>query len=261
MKKKNSKKSAFVHITDKAKNTVFKNCEFHDGGTGRPFMHNEGKNTKVEGTKFFSLNNAKQHPGWISALLIAVLTMGSSPWWWPWKEVTPAQAISESPCSINTIDQSGGQNTVNCDTDPSLKEDVKNMLPRSLTEEQRAKLLDAASKRRARIGFASKLFDGESEDFADDLSSVFSDAGWQIEQKIKNSTNDLKDFVTVAATYSQEVSLSELSGLIEFVCSTLNQVDVPCKIVSIPENTYTFNEGPPSPDTIYVFVGRKGSQN
>jgi hypothetical protein len=62
MTKKNGP-NPFVHITTEAKNTTFIDCEFQDHGTGRPFLKDEGLNTKLIGIKFIAfVGTAKKHP-------------------------------------------------------------------------------------------------------------------------------------------------------------------------------------------------------
>src|SRR3989344_883473 len=82
--------------------------------------------------------------------------------------------------SILTKDQIGDNYIIKTDVSDHYQAELVKLMPRSLTSEQRSFLLDRLSSKQGRIGFMSKLFDGESKDFTDELEQVFRDAGWII---------------------------------------------------------------------------------
>jgi hypothetical protein len=55
--------------------------------------------------------------------------------------------------------------------------EIQRLKPRSLTDDQKNRLRTIVASKKARIGISSKLLDGESADFADQISAVFREAG------------------------------------------------------------------------------------
>jgi hypothetical protein len=107
----------------------------------------------------------------------------------------------------------------------TLEERLGSLLPRSLSVDQcttlQAKLL-AGNK--ATIGVCSRLMDGESADFAEQLASVFDAAGWPMAQPIKTSLNDLPGYLALFVTGEG------LETGVAYICAALNETGIDCRL-------------------------------
>ena len=100
----------------------------------------------------------------------------------------------------------------------------------------------------------SRLMDGESADFADDLAAVFREAGWTVVPTLRTSTNDFPGYVVL-------FGVGDAAGLEEsarFVRTKLNQAGIDCRFEPIREESIgSLRED----NTVYITVGRKAGIN
>jgi hypothetical protein len=92
------------------------------------------------------------------------------------------------------------------------------------------------------------LLDGESADFADQISAVFREAGWEIVPPNRTSMLDLPGFVTLLVTDPALASLSD------FIAASLKTFGISCQRQDIAAGKIG---EPIQPNAIYVVVGRK----
>jgi hypothetical protein len=131
----------------------------------------------------------------------------------------------------------------------SLKNQLTGLRPRSLSEDQRRKLLShLAAHREGSAGFCSRLMDGESSDFAEALASTFREAGWTVVPHLKTSLNDFPGYLSVFVT---EEGLDSRASIVQ---SALNSVGIECRREPIAESSIG---GQKEPGSIYVVVGRQ----
>jgi hypothetical protein len=134
-------------------------------------------------------------------------------------------------------------------TNEALEARLRSVQPRSLTPEQKAALLSSLSTgEKALVGVCSRLMDGESADFADEIASVFADAGWTLVAPLRSSLNDLPGHLSIFVTGDG------LEAPADFICRVLTDVGIDCRYASIAENSIG---GTREANTIYVVVGRK----
>jgi hypothetical protein len=126
--------------------------------------------------------------------------------------------------------------------------EIQLLKPRSISEKQKTDLLQGLRNTRGRIGVISRLMDGESADYADQIAAVFAAAQWTIAPPVRSSTNDLPGFVTLTDTNANLVDL----GIA--VATALNAASIDCRPVQLP--THTIGGGL-QPDTLYIVVGRQ----
>jgi hypothetical protein len=126
--------------------------------------------------------------------------------------------------------------------------EIQRLKPRSLTDDQKNRLRTIVASKKARIGISSKLLDGESADFADQISAVFREAGWEIVPPNRTSMLDLPGFVTLLVTDPALASLSD------FIAASLKTVGISCQRQDIAAGKIG---EPIQPNAIYVVVGRK----
>lgn len=125
---------------------------------------------------------------------------------------------------------------------------IVELQPRTLTDTQKKKLLEIVAKQPGRIGFVSRLMDGESSDFADLLTSVFTEAGWTIAPTIRTSLNDFPGFLSIFVTGEN------LNPSADFICKSFQETDIVCHSENIQDSSIG---GVREPNTVYVVVGRK----
>lgn len=130
----------------------------------------------------------------------------------------------------------------------SLQQQINTLQPRHLSEAQEKQLTATLATTKGKVGFMSLLLDGESADFADDLATVFRDAGWDVVPTVRTSLNNFSGFVTIGVTGE---GLDEIA---DFVCKALNLAGITCKYENIQPNSIG---GELEPNTVYVIVGRK----
>jgi hypothetical protein len=126
--------------------------------------------------------------------------------------------------------------------------EIQALKHRTVSEEQRIKLLDRLRHVRGKIGFMSRLMDGESGDYAAQLAGKFKEAGWEIAPMLRHSLNDLPGFVTLAGTSPKLASIGDT------VANALNDVGIDCHPEFIDPHSVG---GGAEPDTLYVVIGRK----
>jgi hypothetical protein len=126
---------------------------------------------------------------------------------------------------------------------------IQALQPRGISETQTKELLRHLENTHGKIGFVSRVLDGESADYADKLSAIFDKAHWEIAPPVRNSTNDLPGYVTLTGTNPN------LAPLGKIVADALNAAHLDCRPQRIEPNTIS---GELQPDTIYVVIGRKG---
>jgi hypothetical protein len=127
---------------------------------------------------------------------------------------------------------------------------IAELQPRRISVSQRARLVELARQRPNRIGFVSRVQDGESADFADHLAAAFRDAGWNVAPTLRTSTNDFPGYMVLFAV-GDEAALAETA---RFVRSTLQQAGIDCRFEPLREESIG---GERQDDTVYITVGRK----
>lgn len=130
-----------------------------------------------------------------------------------------------------------------------LEAELRAVQPRSLSNQQRADLISKlAEADKGLVGVCSRLMDGESADFAEQLRSTFAEARWPLAPSIKTSLNDLAGYVTMFVTGDN------LQARVQYICQVLNNIGVECRLDAIDENSIG---GKREADAIYIVVGRK----
>lgn len=125
--------------------------------------------------------------------------------------------------------------------------EISRLKPRTLSPDQASKLLASLSDMKGKVGFFTRLMDGEGADFAGQIEAVFHSAGWEVVPRSATSLNDFTGFVTLFVTGD------DLGLKANRICTALNSVGITCKKQEIKENSI----GSRLPDTIYIVVGRK----
>ena len=125
---------------------------------------------------------------------------------------------------------------------------IAELQPRTLTDTQRSELLNIIAEQSGKIGFYSRLMDGESSDFADSLASVFAEAGWTVAPTIHTSLNDFPGFLSIFVTGEN------LGPTASFICESLQRIGMDCHPENIKDSSLG---GVRELDTVYVVVGRK----
>lgn len=133
----------------------------------------------------------------------------------------------------------------------SLAARVEAVQPRRLSDEQRASLVRFLSTReKGWIGFCSRLMDGESADFALQLSESFEEAGWQIRPQVKTSLNDFPGYVSLFRVGPDPA----LDAHASTVAAALVSAGVDCRVEAIEQSSIG---GQIEPNSVYVVVGRR----
>jgi hypothetical protein len=131
----------------------------------------------------------------------------------------------------------------------ALQKDFDAVKPRHLSPNKKNKLMEKISKQKAKIGFVSRLMDGESSDFADELAMAFKEAGWNVVDSLRTSLNDFPGFLSIFVTGEN------LNSVATFVCQAFKEIGIDCHPEHIEEGSIG---GSRQPDTVYIVVGRKG---
>jgi hypothetical protein len=58
--------------------------------------------------------------------------------------------------------------------------EIRRLHPRTISDDQKQRLLSALAGRTGRIGVSTKILDGEAADYGDAIAGVFREAGWEI---------------------------------------------------------------------------------
>jgi hypothetical protein len=126
--------------------------------------------------------------------------------------------------------------------------EIQLLKPRVVSDSQRQNLLRYLANIHGKIGFITHMLDGESEDCAKQLTSIFKAGGWEIAPTVKNSLNDLPGFVVMVTMDP------DLIGLGDTVGNALNAAGIPCQPRHIEPNSIGASL---EPDKLYIVVGRK----
>jgi len=133
-----------------------------------------------------------------------------------WQKNNLSQKVTDSPGSINTINQVG-DNTV---IDNTV---IVDNLDRNLTPDQKSILKNTLKGSIEDVIFISKIFDPEAKKYADQLAEVFSSAGWNVVAPIHQDLLDdfngkINIFMTSSTTkntiiYNLSVPAFDQSGI------------------------------------------------
>jgi len=126
--------------------------------------------------------------------------------------------------------------------------EIRRLHPRTISDDQKQRLLSALAGRTGRIGVSTKMLDGEAEDYGDAIAGVFREAGWEIMPANRLLLLDLPGYVTLAGTDPNLASLGD------FVAAALNTAGIVCRPENVPVGQIG---GPLQPNAIYILVGRK----
>jgi len=126
--------------------------------------------------------------------------------------------------------------------------EIISLQPRHLTSSQKDQLVAMLSTEKGKIGLASRMLDGESSDFADELSLAFKEADWEIVSPNRSSLNDFPGFLSIF------VVGKNLDSKADFISQSLQKIGIDCRPESIQQGSIG---GALQPDTIYIVVGRK----
>jgi hypothetical protein len=126
--------------------------------------------------------------------------------------------------------------------------EIRRLHPRTISDDQRRRIISALGGRTGRIGVSTKMLDGEAADYGDAIAAVFRDAGWEIAPPNRLLLLDLPGYVTLAGT---DPSLAALGDI---VAAALNAAGIVCRSEHVPEGQVG---GPLQPNTLYILVGRK----
>lgn len=131
----------------------------------------------------------------------------------------------------------------------SLQNELAEVQPRRLTPEQRAQLVDAARAGvPGRVGFYSRMMDGESGDFTDQLADAFRDAGWTVFETKRSSLNDFPGYLNLFVTGEN------LEASAQHVRDALARAGIDCRTEAVGDARLA---GTRELDAVYVIVGRK----
>jgi hypothetical protein len=132
--------------------------------------------------------------------------------------------------------------------DQRKEAEIRRLHPRTISDDQRRRIISALGGRTGRIGVSTKMIDGEAADYGDAIAAVFRDAGWEIVPPNRLLLLDLPGYVTLAGT---DPSLAALGDI---VAAALNAAGIVCRPEHVPEGQVG---GPLQPNTLYILVGRK----
>lgn len=130
----------------------------------------------------------------------------------------------------------------------SYTQKLAHLSPRILTVDQKKILIEQLAPMRGHpVAFASKMMDGESIDFTDELVSVFKEAGLDVGETNKSSLNDLPGVLGLAVTGPN------LEKDAAFIANVLQSAGFQYQTSGIKEGSLTGL----LPNRVYIIVGRK----
>jgi len=120
--------------------------------------------------------------------------------------------------------------------------------PRHVSAQQRKAMLPILSAVKGRsIAIACRMMDGESCDYAKELTNLLSEAGCQVPELVQTSLNDSPGHLAITVYGKADVSVANT------LIKAFRAADMPARIVAIKENSV----GMWYPDTVHIIVGRK----
>lgn len=120
--------------------------------------------------------------------------------------------------------------------------------PRRLSDAQRAAMLPVLAILKGHpLGFACRMMDGESCDYAAELATFFLDAGCQVGEPIKTSLNDLPGYLAVVPRGKADREVAKL------LARDLDAAGIPARLEEIKAESV----GAWYDDAIHIIVGRK----
>ena len=135
----------------------------------------------------------------------------------------------------------------------SLKEETYNqklarLAPRTLTFEQKRLLVKKLSIAKGRpVAVASRMLDGESADYADEIAQLFKETGWDVGPTNRSSLNDFPGFLSLFVTGDK------LEREASIIARSFQEVGINCHSEKISEGSISGQLA----DRVYVVVGRK----
>ncbi|MBZ9572261.1 hypothetical protein KJA15_02950 [Patescibacteria group bacterium] len=146
--------------------------------------------------------------------------------------------------AIGTI----GQIYINKKIEKEFQQELKKVQPRHLSISQKNQLTVTLSKKKGKVGLVSRLLDGESLDFAEEIASVFKDAGWNVLPTNQTSLNDYTGFLKIFVTGKN------MDSVVNLISQTFNEVGIDLRSGEVKPSSIG---GSLQADTVYIVVGRK----
>lgn len=126
--------------------------------------------------------------------------------------------------------------------------EIRKLQPRTLTDSQKATLQSRLSERIGTVAFIFRLMDGEGNDYAHELATVFRSSGWEVSSVAGNSLNDFPGYIVGA------VSEEALLPLLAFVQQALIDSGIDCRYEDLKPGTLG---GGLTQGVIWLIVGRR----
>ena len=132
-----------------------------------------------------------------------------------------------------------------------LQDEIIELAPRSITTEQSQQLLKLLARKKGRVGFLVKVFNDTSKEFAIQLSTIFREAGWQVEEPINQTLLD--DYDGRLNIFTDEANPAQIE-LANLIVNSLNEAGFPIGPQPIRDNSFS---GHFSKEAVYILVDSK----
>ena len=132
----------------------------------------------------------------------------------------------------------------------SIQEELIAVQPRRLSKIERTKLKEKLTQFKGQnVIFVSKMMDNESADYAEQLESVFKDAGWNVGPMNRTLLDDLTGFLTAAVSSDNDAEKRLFAVRDAFLYAGIN-----FRFTELRPNSTSIQS---QSNTIYILVGRK----
>jgi hypothetical protein len=134
---------------------------------------------------------------------------------------------------------------------------VGTLQPRMITAPQREKLIPRLSDyKQMKVGFAAKIFDPEAKNFAEQLASVFKQAGWTIVDPINAQLlDDYDGYINIVAVSTGTADRDkQLTATADKLIAEIGDADIPCRLHPVREGGIG---GTLEPGSIYLLIGSR----
>jgi len=141
----------------------------------------------------------------------------------------------------------------------NLRSSLSKLQPRTLTTAQRQKLISELSGReKSKVGFSTKMLDGEAKHFAEQLAEVLKGVGWTVVEPM-NSTllDDFDGKINIVFSNAKDAPVDvKLAKTAEALCQILSNAEIPCKMGPVREGSLSgqFEVG-----AIFLLIGSRPS--
>jgi len=127
-------------------------------------------------------------------------------------------------------------------------EEIRKLQPRTITDKQRAALIEKLKSHPSKVGLVTPLMDGEARDYAEALGTVFKEAGWEVTPVNGQSLNTFSGYVILGA------SDGRMGAALDQIAAALRSIGIDVRAEPVREGSLG---GQFLPDTGYIIIGRK----